>query len=78
MVGLGAAADPSGANWPRSVHFVMPHYVAAMIGIVIVVIAFFMQISRIAENYAVIDEILREVERIRAAKGLPLEEPTSA
>jgi hypothetical protein len=78
MVGLGAAADPSGANWPRSAHFVTPHYVAAMIGIVIVVIAFFMQISRIAENYAVIEEILSEVERIRAAKGLPIEEPTSA
>ena len=78
MVGLGAAADPSGANWPRSAHFVMPHYAVAMIGIVIVVIAFFMQISRIAENYAVIEEILREVDRIRAAKGLPLEEPTSA
>jgi uncharacterized membrane protein len=78
VVGLGAAADPSGANWPRSAYFVMPHYAAAMIGIVIVVIAFFMQISRIAENYAVIEEILREVERIRTAKGLPIEEPTPA
>jgi uncharacterized membrane protein len=78
IVGLGAAADPSGANWPRSAQFVMPHYVAAMIGLVIVVIAFFVQITRIAENYAVIEEILREVERIRAAKGLPVEEPTTA
>jgi hypothetical protein len=78
IVGLGAAADPSGANWQRSAHFVMPHYAAAMISIVIVLIAFFVQISRIAENYAVIEEILREVERIRAAKGLPIEEPTSA
>jgi uncharacterized membrane protein len=78
IVGLGAAADPSGANWPRSAHFVMPHYVAAMVGILIIIIAFFIQISRIAENYAVIEEILREVERIRAAKGLPVEEPTTA
>jgi len=73
MVGLGAAADPSGANWPRSAQFVMPHYVVAMIGIVIVVVAFFVQISRIAENYAVIEEILAEVEKVRAAKGLPTE-----
>lgn len=78
MVGLGAAADPSGANWQRSAHFVMPHYAVAMIGIVIVLVAFYVQISRIAENYAVIEDILREVERIRAAKGLPIEEPTSA
>jgi len=78
IVGLGAAADPSGANWTRSDYFVMPHYVAAMIGILIVGVAFFVQISRIAENYAVIEEILREVERIRAAKGLPIREPTTA
>jgi hypothetical protein len=78
IVGLGAAADPSGANWPRSAQFVMPHYLAALIGIVIVLLAFFVQISRIAENYAVIEEILSEVGRIRAAKGLPLQEPTTA
>ncbi len=78
IVGLGASADPSGANWPRATHFVMPHYLAAMLGIFIVVVAFFMQISRIAENYAVIEEILREVERIRAAKGLPFAESITA
>src|SRR5947208_14951627 len=27
IVGLGAAADPSGANWAQSAAFVMPHYV---------------------------------------------------
>jgi uncharacterized membrane protein len=73
IVGLGAAADPSGANWPRSAQYVTPHYAAAMIGIVIVLIAFFVQISRIAENYGVIEQILAEVERIRAAQGLPVE-----
>src|SRR5439155_16032012 len=77
IVGLGAAADPSGANWPRSAQFVIPHYLAAMIGIVIVMVTFFVQISRIAENYAVIEQILAEVERIRAEKGLPLEESST-
>src|SRR5262245_1436121 len=77
IVGLGAAADPSGANWSRSASFVMPHYVAAMIGLVIVMAAFWMQISRIAENYGVIEEILAEVERIRAAQATPAGEPST-
>jgi hypothetical protein len=70
LVGLGAAADPSGANWARSDQFVMPHYLAAMIGIVVVIASFGVQISRIAENYAVIERILAEVERVRAERGL--------
>src|SRR5947208_3199976 len=75
IVGLGAAADPSSANWSRSAEYVMPHYLAAMIGIVIVIAAFWVQISRIAENYRVIEEILADVERIRGEQGLPIEEP---
>lgn len=74
VVGLGAAADPSGANFQRSSAFVMPHYVGAMLGLVVVMVAFGVQISRIAENYAVIQQILAEVGRIRAEKGLPTEE----
>lgn len=70
LIGLGAAADPSGANWGRSAQFVMPHYLAAMIGIVVVMVSFWVQISRIAENYGVIERILAEVEQIREAKGL--------
>lgn len=77
MVGLGAAADPSGANWSRSAEFVLPHYLAAMIGIAIVMAAFWIQISRIAENYGVIEEILAEVERIRSMNSLPIEEPSA-
>jgi uncharacterized membrane protein len=73
-IGLGAAADPSGANWPRAASFVMPHYLAAMICIAIVLAAFWVQISRIAENYAVIEKIMAEVQRIRAEKNLPVEE----
>jgi hypothetical protein len=70
VVGLGAAADPSGANWGRSAQFVMPHYVAAMISIVVVLAAFWMQLGRIAENHGVIEQILVEVDRVRAEKGL--------
>ena len=74
VVGLGAAADPSGANWPRAASFVMPHYVAAMIALVVVAVAFWVQINRIAENYQVIEEIVAEVRAIRAARNLPAEE----
>lgn len=70
VVGLGAAADPSGANWGRSTQFVMPHYLAAMAALVLVLVSFWVQISRIAENYAVIERILAEVERVRAERGL--------
>jgi amino acid transporter len=70
LIGLGAAADPSGANWGRSAQFVMPHYLAAMIGIVVVIASFWVQIGRIAENYGVIERIMAEVERVRAERGL--------
>jgi len=73
IVGLGAAADPSGANWSRSSQFVNPHYAAAMIGLVIVIISFWMQSTRIAENHEVIQRILAEVEKIRIARNLPVE-----
>lgn len=77
VIGLGAAADPSGANWGRAGEFVLLHYVGAMVGLVIVIASFWMQLSRIAENYAVIEEILAEVERIRAARELPAAQTTA-
>jgi hypothetical protein len=73
VVALGAAADPSGANWSRAGGLVLAHYLGAMIGLVIVIVSFWMQLSRIAENYAVIEEILAEVARIRAERELPTE-----
>ena len=47
----------------------MPHYIAAMIGLVLIGVCFWMQMQRIAENYAVIEEIMAEVQRIRGEKG---------
>jgi hypothetical protein len=74
VVGLGAAADPGGANREHSVQWVTPHYVAAILGLFILLAAFWVQICRIAENYSVIEEILAEVQRIRAEKNLPTED----
>lgn len=76
IVGLGAAADPSGANAPRAASFVQWHYLMAMIGVVIIAAAFWVQICRIAENYAAIEAVVAEVQRIRAAHNLPVEAPT--
>lgn len=75
VVGFGAAADASGANWQNSASFVTPHYVVAMLAMVIVCAAFWMQIQRIAENHLVIDEILAEVQQIRSERNLPTESP---
>ena len=68
IVGLGAAADPSGANFERSGSLVLPHYIAAIVGLAIVAVCFWMQTQRIAENYQTIEEILAEVKRIRDEK----------
>ncbi|MDX1943820.1 MAG: hypothetical protein SFU86_00315 [Pirellulaceae bacterium] len=68
LVGLGAAADPTGANYEQSASFVTIHYVAAIVGLVIVAVSFAVQISRIAANYAVIEEILAAVREIRERK----------
>jgi len=65
VVGLGAAADPSGANHARAERFVLPHYAGAMITLVLVAASFWIQITRIAANYGVIEEIVAQVKRIR-------------
>jgi len=66
VVGLGAAADPSGANFNRSAQFVTPHYLGAMVMLLVVSGSFWVQIQRIAANYEVIEEILLEVKRLRS------------
>jgi hypothetical protein len=65
IVAFGAAADASGANHIRSAAFVMPHYIVAMAGLAIITLSFWIQVQRIAENYAVIAQILAEVKRMR-------------
>jgi hypothetical protein len=76
IVLLGSAADPSGANWQRAASLVMPHYLAAMLGVVVVITSFLVQVSRIAENHAVIDEVVGEVQRLRTEQNLPAESLT--
>jgi hypothetical protein len=74
IIALGAAADPSGANWEQSAAFVSPHYLAAMLGLAVISFSYWVQFQRIAENYAIIERIMAEVRRIRAERQLPTEE----
>lgn len=73
VIGLGAAADPSGSNYKNSAALVTPHYVAAMTSIVVVAFAFWMQWQVIQENFAVLDRVMSGVREARAARGLPTE-----
>lgn len=70
IIMLGAAADPSRAVDSSS--WVMVHYVVALAGTTFIGLSFLMQVVHIAANYAVIDEILAEVSRIRTERGLGL------
>lgn len=78
LVGLGAAADPRGANREYSASLVTPHYLGAMLGVVVIGYSFWIQAQRISANYAIIDEILDNVRRIRAERGLPTENDATA
>jgi hypothetical protein len=74
VVGLGAAADPSGANWRNSSALVIPHYVASIICLVVVAAAFWIQGQRMAENYGVIQQIMTQVHQVRQERDLPTQE----
>jgi hypothetical protein len=83
IVALGGLSDPS-IPWRRAFEtekdwfnttfppasMVNIHYIAAMIGLLILAFSFWMQASRIFTNYGIIDEILGEVRRIRHERGL--------
>lgn len=90
IVALGGLSDPS-IPWRRAfeaekdwfnatfppVSMVNIHYIASMIGLIVLAFAFWIQARRIAANYAVIDEILAQVQRIRGERGLTKEETTT-
>jgi hypothetical protein len=87
IVALGGLSDPS-IPWRRAFEtekdwfnatfppagMVNIHYIAAMVGLLVLAFAFWVQANRIAANYGIIDEILAEVHRIRSERGLSTEE----
>ncbi|WP_425618401.1 hypothetical protein NA78x_002106 [Anatilimnocola sp. NA78] len=78
LVLLGGLSDPSiplnQAEPGRSAGMVQWHYLMAMATLAFVALSFFMQATKIAENYRAIEAILGEVRKIRIAKGLPVSE----
>lgn len=69
LVFFGGAADPRGANYAYSAHFVLPHYLLAFVVIAFVLLSFWKQWTKIAVNYRLIAEIMAEVQRIKQARA---------
>jgi hypothetical protein len=69
VISLGAAADPA-TGLPHTRDWVTPHLIGAFVGIALVGWTFFVEWNNIHANYRVIAEVLTEVHRIRAERGL--------
>ena len=65
IVALGGAADPGGSGG-NAARWVMPHILAALVGIVVIAVAFYVQVTAVRANYQVIQRILAETQRIRS------------
>jgi hypothetical protein len=72
IIALGAASDPSRAA-QGTANWVLVHYVVALAGTFVIAVSLLMQVVNIAANYSIIDEIVSEVARIRAERGLDVE-----
>ncbi len=69
VIALGGAADP-GTLRAGTENWVIPHLLGAMIGLVVVGWAFFVEWQNIQANHVVIADVLAEVRRIRLERGL--------
>jgi hypothetical protein len=69
VIALGAAADPA-TGLPHTEDWVTPHLVGALVGMAFIAWSYFIEWNNIHANYRVIAEVLAEVRRIRAARGL--------
>ncbi len=69
VVALGGAADPTtGAR--STAAWVTPHFLAALLTLAFIVVAFFVAGGNIRAHHDVINEIVAEVRRIRSERGL--------
>ncbi|HEV3416379.1 MAG TPA: hypothetical protein VG056_06185 [Pirellulales bacterium] len=69
VIALGAAADP-GTGHAGTENWVIPHLFGALVGLAFIVWTFLIEAQRIRAHHEVITEILSEVKRIRAERGL--------
>ncbi len=73
IVALGAASDP-GTLRATTAQWVLPHFIAAMIGGCVIIWAFFVQGLNLQRNAEIIESVVAEVRREREARGLEVEE----
>jgi hypothetical protein len=66
---LGAAADPSTGR-PNTIAWVTPHLIGALTGLAFIAYTFFVEWNNIHANHLVIADVLADVQRIRAERGL--------
>jgi hypothetical protein len=69
VIALGGAADP-GTLRPGTEAWVVPHFLGALVGLLFLGWTFFVEWQNIHANHAVIADVLVEVRRIRAERGL--------
>jgi hypothetical protein len=79
IVALGALSDPSvfsdpAGNPARHLSWRTYHYLCALLGTGFLAYAFYIQQQNIGANYAVIERIVAEVQRIRAERGLDVDD----
>jgi hypothetical protein len=63
IVALGAAADP-GTLRRGTADWVTLHWTAAILGATAIAVSLFVQQRKLGENHAVIEDVLREVQRV--------------
>ncbi len=70
VVTLGALSDASVPfNHGKSAGWVVYHYTGAIVGMIFLMYLFYVQAQRIGDNYRLIQQILAEVEKVRASQG---------
>ncbi len=74
IIVLGGISLP-GSGFENPALWVMFHYLSALVGVGLITWSFMVQIGSIGENYEVIGEIIEEVRRIRAERGLDMDAP---
>lgn len=67
---LGAFSDPAGPFLTGAAFWVVPHFFGAILGTCLIAWLLLLQHGKIAANYEVIEEIVEQVQRIRAERGL--------
>jgi hypothetical protein len=70
IASIGALSDPQGPFRTGAAVWVTPHLMAAILGTGLIGWALLVQLGKIAANYEIIEQIVADVRRIRAERGL--------